>query len=253
MNTQKTYVLSIAGFDPSAGAGLLSDIKTLENCGVYGLGVMTALTFQNDIHFESADWIRPDKITRQIALQLERFDVKCVKIGLVESFEVLLYLLHYLHQNIPGVKIFFDPVLKASAGFCFHSNGAAYVETLLPQLYCITPNIPEAEQLFGENDLDEKLKSYSTKCNIYLKGGHSKEMQMATDILYSNGTQHYYTNVWLEHGEKHGSGCVLSSALAAATALGHDIVSAGAMANRYTHTFLASNETLLGHHLKTTL
>jgi hydroxymethylpyrimidine/phosphomethylpyrimidine kinase len=87
----------------------------------------------------------------------------------------------------------------------------------------------------------------SKSFNIYLKGGHC-EGNMSSDVLYSAETIHTFSNPRLAHGEKHGSGCVLSSALTAQLALGNDIEAAAGQANKYTHKFLASNESLLGYH-----
>ena len=81
----RPYALSIAGFDPSAGAGLLADVKTLEASGVYGLGVCTALTVQNDVAFERVNWVSAADIRDQIRILLVRFRVDFIKIGLVES------------------------------------------------------------------------------------------------------------------------------------------------------------------------
>jgi hydroxymethylpyrimidine/phosphomethylpyrimidine kinase len=79
--TNRKYTLSIAGFDPSAGAGILADIKTFEQCGVYGLGVCTAVTIQNDVEFEKVDWLSAESILSQIKILLKRFKVEVEKIG----------------------------------------------------------------------------------------------------------------------------------------------------------------------------
>ena len=94
MSTSRPYALSIAGFDPSGGAGLLADCKTLEANGVYGLGVCTALTIQNDVTFERVSWVAPADIRDQIRLLLARFPIDSVKIGLFENLPQLLELIH---------------------------------------------------------------------------------------------------------------------------------------------------------------
>jgi hydroxymethylpyrimidine/phosphomethylpyrimidine kinase len=237
----RPYILSIAGFDPSGGAGVLADIKTFEAIRLTGFGVVSALTYQNDISFAGVEWMNADWIIKQIEPLLVRFTVKYFKIGIIENGETLKTVIGYIKKNVPDAVIVVDPVLKASAGFQFN-KGEAYKE-LLKDIYCLTPNIPEAEAIFGNTD----LLSASSTCNIYLKGGHATEAS-AVDHVYTAGEVHMFENLWLDHGRKHGSGCVLSSALAAYLALGNDIVTAARLANTYTHNFLASNDSLLGYH-----
>lgn len=243
----RPYVLSIAGFDPSAGAGVLADVKTFECNGVYGLGVVSALTWQNDVEFERVEWIDVTKITSQVAVLLRRFEVKYIKIGLIESMDVLQQIIAFLKSNINEPVIVFDPILKASAGFVFHEDADQSMKWLLKDLYCITPNIPEANNLFGEEDLQAKLEDLSERVNIYLKGGHSDDNSVL-DLLYTADHTYAFSNDRLPNGAKHGSGCVLSAALTAQLALGNDMPTAAENANSYTYQFLASNDTLLGYH-----
>lgn len=248
MSQQKPYVLSIAGFDPSAGAGVLADVKALEQIGAYGFGVVTALTWQNDIKFEKVEWIDVYKIISQIDVLLQRFDIKHIKIGLIESASVLMTIVRYLHDNIHQPVIVYDPVFKASAGFVFHNWSQEEInDVFLSGIYCITPNRPEAKVLYGNAFTEKQLNYERTLRNVYLKGGHS-EGNIATDILYSNTGQYTYSNPRLPNGEKHGSGCVLSAAIAGYLALGNTIQMAAKQANKYVHNFLASNDSLLGYH-----
>src|SRR5580700_49814 len=99
-NQGRPYVLSIAGLDPSAGAGILADIKTFENNGVYGLGVVSALTWQNDVEFEKIEWLDCYKIIQQVGILLRRFDIKYIKIGLVENMNVLHQIIGFLKARI---------------------------------------------------------------------------------------------------------------------------------------------------------
>ena len=243
----RPYVLSIAGFDPSGGAGLLSDIKTFENNGVYGMGVVTALTWQNDIAFEKVEWINANKIISQAEVLLSRFDIRHIKIGLIENIDVLVKVISFLKKQIDDPVIVYDPILKASAGFVFHHDLARQMQEIWKSIYCITPNIPEAQQLFGAKALQRTLEENSDIVNIYLKGGHSDE-STALDLLFTSDHTYAFSNDRLEKGEKHGSGCVLSSALTAQLALGNDLPTAAENANAYTYQFLGSNDTLLGYH-----
>lgn len=245
-SNQGSTCLSIAGFDPSAGAGVLADVKTFEANGVYGFGVVSALTWQNDVEFEKVEWVEVEKIEEQIGLLLQRFAIRHIKIGLVESAEVLSRLVNFLHDRIPHPVIIYDPVLAASAGYTFHKDPHLF-HSIFDWLYCITPNIPEAEALFGADHLTETLEEKSEKLNIYLKGGH-KESATVTDMLFVKDHTYVFANDKLEHGAKHGSGCVLSAALTAQLAQGKNIEDAAEIANLYTHQFLASSDTLLGHH-----
>lgn len=243
----RPYVLSIAGFDPSAGAGVLADVKAFESNGTYGLGVVSALTWQNDVTFEKVEWIALDKIISQVEVLLKRFDVWHVKIGLIENIDVLQQLVAFLKGRIIDPVIIFDPILKASAGFVFHEETQQQFREAIDGIYCITPNIPEAEQLFGTDDLQTKLEELSETVNVYLKGGHSDESNVI-DLLYTADHTYAFSNDRLEHGTKHGSGCVLSAALTAQLALGKELSDAAELANSYTYQFLASNDTLLGYH-----
>ncbi|MCD6012915.1 MAG: hypothetical protein K0Q79_2777 [Flavipsychrobacter sp.] len=246
-NTTKPYVLSIAGFDPSAGAGVLADIKTFENNGVYGMGVVSALTYQNDVEFERVEWIDHAKIVGQVEVLLKRFSIKHIKIGLIESMDTLTHIVCFLKAEIDDPVIIYDPILKASAGFPFHSITEQQFVNAIEGIYCITPNIPEAIQIFGAEHLNDKMELLSDNINIYLKGGHSEE-NVVTDLFYVKDHTYAFPNDRIQNGAKHGSGCVLSSALTAQLALGNDLPTAAENANSYTHSFLASNETLLGYH-----
>ncbi len=248
----RPYILSIAGFDPSAGAGVLSDVKTFEANGTYGLGVVSALTYQNDKEFNGVAWVDAAGIIKQIAPLLKRFVIRHIKIGLIENMTVLTEVISYLTMNINKPVIIYDPILKASAGFRFHDITSANLMKAIENVYCITPNIPEATQLFGADNLNEKLELLSDTINIYLKGGHSSDT-IVTDLLFVKDHTYAFSNDRIPNGAKHGSGCVLSSALTAQLALGYDLPTAAENANAYTRNFLASNESLLGYHQPLTI
>lgn len=243
----KPYVLSIAGFDPSAGAGVLADVKTFEGNGAYGMGVVSAITYQNDMEFERVEWIDHSKIVGQIEVLLKRFRIKHIKIGLIENMDTLAQIVRFLKTEVDEPVIIYDPILKASAGFSFHNITEEHFTKTIEGINCITPNIPEAIQIFGPDNLNEKLELLSENINVYLKGGHTED-NVVTDLLYVKDHTYAFPNDRIPNGAKHGSGCVLSSALTAQLALGHDLPTAAENANSYTHNFLASNETLLGYH-----
>lgn len=248
MEALKPHVLSIAGFDPSGGAGILSDIKTIEGNGGYGFGVITAVTCQNDISFEKISWLPLGEIIEQIEVLQKRFLITYIKIGLIESLEVLHELVIYFKSKDPNAVIVWDPIIKASAGFVFHQSiNKDLLLEVLKNITCITPNIPEANQLFGMDNLSERLLSDSDNYYTYLKGGHNDQSNV-TDIFFAEQQIYFFTNPRLPRGEKHGSGCVLSAAFTTELAKGTMMKDAAEKANAYTFRFLASNETLLGYH-----
>ena len=249
MSTFRPYVLTIAGFDPSAGAGLLADVKTFEASGVYGLGVCTALTVQNDVSFERVHWVPAAEIREQIRILFARFKVDFVKIGLVESLPQLLELVGWLKGQNPRLQLVWDPVLKASAGYEFHrKTDRELLRALCAEMALITPNQPEMLRLWpGEKAADIAAQVVSAFCPVLLKGGHG-EGAVATDVLFANGKWHSFSAPRLPHGEKHGSGCVLSAAVLAQLAKGETLVEACRAGKDYTTAFLASNNTLLGYH-----
>lgn len=241
-------VLSIAGFDPSGGAGILADIKTYEMHRVYGLGVVTALTFQNESEFEDVLWIKSDEILRQIDVLHKKHTFAYVKIGLIETFDVLEKTIAWIIQYSPESRIIWDPILKASAGFEFHGSlNKGTISNLLNTIFLITPNVEEAMKLTGTNNEMDAAAILSKQCKVYLKGGHS-EKQRGRDYLFTDGKLLPFRPKADSTFPKHGSGCVLSSAITANLALGYPLHRACLRAKEYTLKFLMSNTTLSGYH-----
>lgn len=248
MSASRPYVLSIAGFDPSAGAGILSDIKTFESNGVYGLGVCSALTFQNDISFEKVDWLSPENIISQIEVLSKRFDFSYVKIGLIWNLKSLEIIINFLKGLKREIKIVWDPILSASAAFEFHKeiNNEA-LKKICAEIYLVTPNWIEVSKLVTSPNAIESANLLNDYCNVFLKGGHSGEEQ-ANDILFSNKQQYLFKQERILNRDKHGSGCVLSSAITAELAKGRDLIKACELAKKYMTVFLKSSDNLLGFH-----
>jgi hydroxymethylpyrimidine/phosphomethylpyrimidine kinase len=239
MLKERPYVLTIAGFDPSGGAGILADIKTLEANNVHGLGVCTSITFQNDKTFQGLDWLTVDQIISQLDILFSEYQIHVIKIGLIKDLKTLLFIIKHIKTKNHAAQIIWDPILNASAGFEFHSSiNNSELQEVLKNITLITPNIPEAEKL--------KLDPSTLHCACLLKGGHGTDH--ANDILYSNGTMNIIQGERLETAEKHGSGCVLSSAIAAGLSQGLELLDACIKAKLYTAGFLKSTENLLGIH-----
>lgn len=254
MNAERTFVLSIAGFDPSAGAGVLADIKTFEMHHTYGFGVCTSITFQNHNEFDGVEWVSLSSIQKQLTVLFRKYEINVIKIGLIESLDCLNNLLDFLLDVNRKVKIIWDPILKASAGFDFHERiDQSLMTAILSKLFLVTPNLSEAARLANQND--EPVSSavaLSKQCNVLLKGGHRTD-GCADDLLITGGQRFPVTGRKIASGEKHGSGCVLSAAIAACLTRGMSLQDSCIEAKKYMNSFLASSDTLLGHHLATDL
>lgn len=244
--------MSLAGLDPSGGAGLLADIKTFEAQRTYGLGVCTALTVQTDQEFLSVDWLPAARIIAQAAPLLKKFMPAYCKIGIMADVPTLLEVLRALHELRPGIRIVLDPVLKASAGFSFHEDGQASAwQDVLPYLYLLTPNYNEVlamNNLPPDADGQAAARALSRHCAVLLKGGHRPGRSGWDTLYWIDGEQDLAPNIQSVFA-KHGSGCVLSAAITAQLALGHSLQTACAKGKVYTENFLASHSSLLGYHL----
>ncbi|REE01780.1 hydroxymethylpyrimidine/phosphomethylpyrimidine kinase [Marinoscillum furvescens] len=242
-------VLCIGGMDPSGGAGLLADIKTLHQFGVNGFGVTTAITYQNESAFEGLEWVAPEQLIRQLAPLLGKgHSISAIKIGLIQDLEVLDALLKYLQQQLPNTPVIWDPVLSASAGWTFHNElDGEVLRSALSRVGVLTPNLPESRQLATVLGLEQLTLLHGP--HLLLKGGHHEGEPV--DRLYHNGTLiHELSGERLEGKSLHGSGCVFASALAAGIAKGKNLITAFAHAKNYVYELIKASETPLGkHHL----
>ena len=253
----RPYVISIAGFDPSAGAGLLSDMKSFETHRVYGFGVCTALTVQTDTEFLKNDWLEKEQILAQLKPLLEKFPIQAVKIGLIKNLETLCAVCDYLNSFDPKIKIVLDPILKASAGYNFHhwASDSVIFKNVLKRLYLITPNYLEIQTLIGADQEDQKdvkaveqlCLSWSLDCAVLLKGGHHP-LTPGTDYLFHKNERLEFPSGSPVADPKHGSGCVLSAAITAQLALGNSLQKSCRFGKQYIENFLNSNTSLLGYH-----
>ena len=242
-------VLSIAGFDQSSGAGVTADIKTFESCRVYGLGTSSSITFQNQNTYLGTKWLTPDEIIRQCEVLFREFSPAYVKIGLIESFDTLEQVVNYLRTALPKVRIIWDPILKASAGFQFHDGeNLIQLQDILREIYLITPNTDELKTLFGNHPDVESLQALarSQNLNILWKGGHN-DGALASDRLVTPDKVYTFSVTRARHG-KHGTGCVLSSAIASYLTLGYPLPDACRLGQHYVAGFIRSNDTNLGMH-----
>lgn len=241
----RPYALTVAGFDPSGGAGILADIKTFEMLGVYGLAAVTANTYQNDREFLSVDWVPVKKILQQLTILLGRFPVKHAKIGLIRDFSTLGTLVRFLKNNNPQMRIIWDPILKSSSGFEFTIGQHSFQKRNARNLALITPNWLEAQSLWP--GFENRITELGTLCPVLLKGGHRTD-KPGTDQLITALQATEFPGRPFGGKSKHGSGCVFSAAATAHLALGASLEEACAKAKAYTETFILSNDTLLGYH-----
>ncbi len=248
MLKNRPNILSIAGLDPSGGAGLTADIKTMESLRCYGFSIASANTIQNDTTFHECHWVSMAILKKQIDVLWDRFPIEYVKIGIIENWSVLKHVVDYLMVKNPKVKIILDPVLKSSSDYTFHTATDSVLLEVLPKLYLITPNRIEIESLFADLSVTQTLQLLSSNTNVLLKGGHYTE-SVGEDILYFKSGEKQHLLPKSEHCyPKHGSGCVLSSAITSYLALGFSLLEAVKMGKTYIETFLNSNESLLGYH-----
>jgi hydroxymethylpyrimidine/phosphomethylpyrimidine kinase len=249
MQPPRSYVLSIAGFDPSGGAGVLADCKTFEQHAVYGFGVCSALTVQTDNSFHNVHWLTAEQIIEQLQPLVNRFGIAACKIGIIQCTDTLLEVVRFLKDYHPAMRIVWDPVLKASAGYEFPSNNDLHnLEAVLAAIDLVTPNYDELQRL--QTIADEVLikDDRAVFCSLLLKGGHRPDAP-GTDTLYEPGRSTVIPAGVEKVHPKHGSGCVLSAAITAQLALGRSLKEACRQAKQYVEGFLNSNPSLLGYHM----
>jgi hydroxymethylpyrimidine/phosphomethylpyrimidine kinase len=251
-------VLVVAGYDQSAGAGVLSDIKTLEAHGVYGYAACTGFTFQNERTISRIEWFTPKDIFEQIDLCFGSAVFDWVKIGITSSMGMAGSIIDHIRQHNPDARIVMDPVIRASSGRDFwegfgQEGGGMQEdwEEVAARCYLLTPNWEEIGWLYPGEDIHQCCAALTRQHgrHIYLKGGHHPEWP-GRDYLWSNGEMLVLDPTAGSDAvyAKHGSGCVLASSLAANLALGYALPVAAERAKRYIERFLSSNKTLLGWH-----
>jgi hydroxymethylpyrimidine/phosphomethylpyrimidine kinase len=240
----RPVALTLGGFDPSGGAGVLADIKTFEMNKVYGLAVNTCITIQSDRDFHSVKWMDEVGITDSLILLSKRYKVKAVKLGMHKNLESVLFTVRLLKKTWPACRIVWDPVMKSSSGYDLNwQPGNTTLGKILSKIDLVTPNLPEFEKLKTVHGRD---LSEAGACLI--KGGHSQG-KTSEDLLFENGKlKKTFVSKRIRKGEKHGSGCVFSSAITANLAKGLNLPDSVFNAKKYIRKFLKSNSTLSGYH-----
>ena len=254
----RTYarVLTIAGSDSGGGAGIQADLKTFAALGCYGLSVLTALTAQNTRHVTGIHPVPPLFIIEQLKAVLSDIGTDAVKIGMLHSAEVIMAVAHTLAEF--GVtNIVVDPVMVAKSGDKLLQDEAidALKTYLLPMATLITPNLPEAGVL-----LDHPVETFADMITaagelsqllpgaVLVKGGHLTTEE-SSDLLYTSPTElQWYPSERIDTSNSHGTGCTLSSAIAAGLAQGMVLSEAVRTAKGYLTGALAAGAAYkLGH------
>ena len=231
--------LSIAGSDCSGGAGIQADIKTMTMNGVYAMSALTALTAQNTTGVSAIMEVTPDFLREQLDMIFSDIRPDAVKIGMVASAQLIGVIAERLRHYRAG-NIVVDPVMVATSGSSLMQNGAvtALKQELFPLATLITPNIPEAEAFSGLHISDREGMIAAARaihaecgCAVLLKGGHS--LNDANDLLCAGEDCIWFTGRRIDNPNTHGTGCALSSAIAANLAKGYDLSSAVRRAKEY--------------------
>ena len=247
MNTKKRKTaLTIAGSDSSGGAGIQADIKTMQANGVYAMSAITALTAQNTTGVSGIFEVTPEFLGQQLDAVFTDIYPDAVKIGMVASGELVKRIALKL-KEYKAERIVVDPVMVSTSGSRLISEEAIQIlkTELFPLASVLTPNIPEAEVLFGASihsaeDMERAAQAISEEyhCAVLLKGGH--QLNDANDLLYAEGKSRWFYGRRIENPNTHGTGCTLSSAIASNLAKGYGLEEAVERAKEYISGALAA-------------
>lgn len=233
--------LTIAGSDSSAGAGIQADLKTFAALGVYGASAIAALTAQNTEGVEAVLVVPPDFVARQIRVVARDLDIRAIKIGMLATGDVIEAVAAEL-SALPAVPVVLDPVMVAASGDVLLDEDAIETlrKTLLPRATVLTPNLPEAAKLLGQPEAKdeaemraqaEALRRLGTEA-VLIKGGHAEGPE-AVDLLVDGEGDVRLAAHRVETNNTHGTGCTLSSAIAAELAKGASLREAVRHAKAY--------------------
>jgi hydroxymethylpyrimidine/phosphomethylpyrimidine kinase len=244
--------LTIAGLDPSGGAGIIADIKTFTSFGCFAAAAISSVTFQNTTGVFGAVHQSAESVRRQIDPVLDDYKVAAIKTGMLPSREVIKEVARILQQHKIN-HIVVDPVVRSTSGFDLIDDLAleALIERLFPLADLITPNIPEAERITGIKidspasirAATEIMRSLGAK-NVLIKGGHlanvgrdegksESEARIARDYLFIGGDSMTFEAEFIETTATHGTGCTLSAAIAANLANGIGIADSVRIAKNF--------------------
>ncbi|MEJ5167126.1 MAG: bifunctional hydroxymethylpyrimidine kinase/phosphomethylpyrimidine kinase [Thermoanaerobaculia bacterium] len=238
------FVLTIAGSDSSAGAGIQADIKTFFKLRVKGLSVLTGITAQNSRGVFSIYPVPPEEIEKQLKALEEDFNIVGAKVGMVPNRKTV-EVIHRFFKRRRDIFFLLDPVLISTSGYnlFLENTKEALKEKLIPLCNLITPNLDEAMALLGEKEKDNfKLaeKFYEKfKVPLLLKGGHKKGKEIE-DIFFDGKKMKVFKGKRIK-GEFHGTGCILSSAILSYISKGYELIEAIKRGRAFLYNLLLKN------------
>lgn len=233
------HCLTIAGSDSCGGAGIQADLKAFSAHGTYGMSVITAITAQNTQGVFDVQDVNPLVIAHQIEAIFDDIKVDAIKIGMVSQPQTIEIIAQTL-KKYPLPPLVIDPVMISKSGYDLLQPEAkkALIEILLPMATLITPNLPEAEVIVGYkiDDLDGMKRAaidlHKLGCQyVLVKGGHLAND--ATDVLYDGSEFYIFEGKRFDTINTHGTGCTISSAIAANLAKGYHVKDAVGLAKAY--------------------
>ena len=244
--------LTIAGLDPSGGAGIIADIKTFTAFGCFATAAVSSITFQNTTGVFGAVHQTAASVRGQVEPIIEDFEVSALKTGMLPTREIIEETARLARKN--KLKNFVvDPVVRSTSGFDLIDDEAlkALTEKLFPLAEIVTPNLPEAERITrlkikNEKDIERAAKimqSFGAK-NVLIKGGHffegesrkaksESKNRLARDFLFVGNDLKIFESEFIETNATHGTGCALAAAIAANLALGKSLIEAVETAKKF--------------------
>ena len=237
----RPVVLTIAGLDPSGGAGIVADIKTIAALGCFPAAALTSITFQNTTGVFGAEHQTAATLRSQVQPIVQDLTVAAAKTGMLPTAEIVAEVARlFAEENLPAPVV--DPVVVATSGDVLIDEEAFHIlkTKLFPLARVVTPNIPEAEKITGfsietESDMRraaEAIHLLGARA-VLVKGGHRNVSGLALDILLSEGVLTEFRSEYLDVGDVHGSGCTLSAAIAARLGKGMTLEAAIGAAKKY--------------------
>ena len=239
-------VLTIAGSDSGAGAGIQADLKTFAAFGVYGVSVITAITAQNTVGVRAVQEVSPEVIAAQLDAVAEDFSIAALKTGMLSSAAIIETVVAGLRRHALR-RLVVDPVMIAKSGDRLLREDAVDTlrRALLPLAAVVTPNIPEAEVLAGIAIRTQADRVAAGRAimklganAVVIKGGHSDDDPIV-DLLVDGDGVHEFRAARIASGSTHGTGCTFSSAIAAGLGRGEDLATAVGEARTYLSRALA--------------
>lgn len=239
--------LSIAGSDPSGGAGIQADLKTFHQFGVYGEAVLTLITVQNTREVRSVELLPPALVAEQIDAVLTDIPPLAIKTGALGSAPIIEAVAGQLHESAAPVVV--DPVMISKHGSPLLAGDAqqALESVLLPLAHLVTPNLPEAARLARMDSIDDlqqardaakRIRDFGSK-SVLIKGGHFTDS--ASDLLFTNDQFFEFPSERIQTPHTHGTGCTYSAAITALLACGHPLEEAVGIAKVYITEAIRSN------------